>query len=126
MDVVPATDQQVAEHVAAAERHTLVLLRAGPVRDQPEHESDRIQAGHLRHLVGLVQAGHLVVNGPVLDEGALRGVSIYRTPDVDQVRAWVQADPAVQAGRLRAEVHPWFGRLATLGDDLIGPGSPLA
>jgi hypothetical protein len=66
------------------------------------------------------------VNGPLLDDGELRGVSIYRTADVDQVTAWVQSDPAVQAGRLRAEVHPWFGRLPTPGDGPTGPGVPLA
>lgn len=108
---VPATDAQVAAHVRAARPHTLVLLFAGASRDQPDDEADRLQAAHLRHLVGLRQQGHLVVNGPLTDDAELLGVSIYASADLDRVRAWVQSDPAVVAGRLRAELHPWFGVL---------------
>ncbi len=111
-DVKPADDADVRAHVAAARPHTLVLLAAGPVRDQDEAEAAQIQAEHLRHLVGLQRSGELVVNGPVLDDAStLRGVSLYRTADIDRVRAWVDADPAVTAGRLTATVLPWFGVL---------------
>jgi uncharacterized protein YciI len=120
---VPATDTQVASHVRAARPHTLVLLFAGPNRDQPDDEADRLQAAHLRHLVGLWQHGHLVVNGPLTDDSELRGVSIYASADLDLVSGWVQADPAVVAGRLRAELHPWFGLLpGDAGDEPSGDG----
>lgn len=109
--VDPAADDAVARHLAAASAHTLVLLWRGDHRDQPEDEAERIQAAHLGHLVALQLAGHLVVNGPLLGDGDLRGVSIYRTDDTGRVRAWVDEDPAVRSGRLRAEVHPWFGVL---------------
>ncbi len=126
----PATDEQVAAHVATAQPHTLVLLWRGPQRDQSEDEVERIQAAHLRHLVGLVRSGCLVVNGPVTDGDDLRGVSLYATADLDQVRAWVAEDPAVVSGRLRAEVRPWFGALpagsvdVAVGDGALGDGAP--
>lgn len=110
--VTPVGDEQVRRHVAAAKPHTLVVLTAGPTRDQPAAEVARIQAAHLRHLVGLVEAGELLVNGPVLDETSdVRGVSLYRSFDHELVQAWAAADPAVAAGRLTAHVLPWFGAL---------------
>ena len=108
----PARDSEVGEHVALARRHTLVLLMTGPRRDHSDDEAERIQQAHLRHLVGLHKRGELVVNGPVLDAtSSVRGISVYRTDDLDLVRAWVDADPAVAAGRLTATVLPWFGTL---------------
>lgn len=106
------TDEDVRAHVARAQRHTLVLLYAGAHRAQPPDEVEAIQRAHLRHLVGLHEHGYLVINGPVDDpSGQLRGVSLYRSADQQRVRAWVDADPAVQSGRLRAELLEWFGVL---------------
>jgi uncharacterized protein len=121
--VHPASDEQVRRHVAAAKPHTLVLLKAGPKRDQPPAEVAQIQTAHLRHLVGLAEAGELLVNGPVLDETSdVCGMSLYRSFDHDLVQAWAAADPAVVAGRLTAHVLPWFGALP--GDQPPGHDQP--
>ncbi len=53
--------------------------------------------------------GRLLINGPLLDDGELRGISVYASDDVAAVRAIAEADPAVRAGRLRVEAYPWFG-----------------
>ena len=46
-------DEQIATTVARGETYTLLLLWAGPHRDQEESEQDRLQHAHLRHLFGL-------------------------------------------------------------------------
>lgn len=86
----------------------LVLLVAGPNRDQPEPEAQAIQAGHLAHLEGLVRSGKAVIVGPMGDRGRVAGIVALRAASADEARQWAEADPAVRAGRLRAEVHAWW------------------
>jgi hypothetical protein len=45
----------------------------------------------------------------VLDDGELAGIGIFAGQDRDAVRALAEADPAVEAGRLRVDVRPMFG-----------------
>jgi uncharacterized protein YciI len=101
-------DEQIATTVARGEAYTLVLLWAGPHRDQEEVEQDRLQQAHLRHLFGLRNAGKLLMNGPVLDDSDLVGIAIFAGDDLDEVRALAEADPSVQAGRMRVDARPLF------------------
>lgn len=103
------TDDEIQARIATGKRYTLVHLLAGPNRGHSEEEADRLQAAHLHYLFGLMESGQLLINGPVLGEGELRGVSIYASGDVEAVTRIAEADPAVQAGRLYIEAYPWFG-----------------
>lgn len=103
------TDELVQKRVATGRQYCLRLYKAGPHRDQPPEEQKRIQAEHLRYLFHLHAEGKLLIAGPVLDDPVLKGVSIFNTTDVDEVRALSEGDPAVKAGRLVYEIYPWFG-----------------
>ena len=50
----------------------------------------------------------LVVAGPFGDDTALRGVFVFKVASIDEARALAETDPAVQAGRLVIEMHPWL------------------
>jgi uncharacterized protein len=104
-----ALDQQIREAVANGRAYTLVLLWAGPNREQEKAEADRLQQEHLRHLFTLRNEGKLLLNGPVLDDGDLVGIAIYAGQDQEAVRALAEADPSVEAGRLRVDVRSLFG-----------------
>jgi uncharacterized protein YciI len=52
--------------------------------------------------------GKLVAAGPFLDNTKARGVVIYRVANVEEARSLAAADPAVKAGRLVLEAHPWM------------------
>jgi len=43
-----------------------------------------------------------------VDGGDLRGVGIFRVGSLAEAQALSDADPAVRAGRLISEVHPWM------------------
>ena len=86
--------------------YQLALLRAGPHRNQPEAEAERLQAAHLAHLKALTQAGKRVAGGPFLHDGDLRGMSVYAVP-LDEARRLSTADPALKAGRMVVEFYPW-------------------
>jgi uncharacterized protein YciI len=87
----------------------LRLLKRGPLWTPEETpEVERLQAAHLAYGKKLRTAGLLVLNGPALDNEDLRGVSVIRASSLKEAQALSDADPAVQAKRLVAEIHPWL------------------
>jgi len=86
------------------------LLRRGP-KWTPERsaETERIQREHMANIRRLAETGKLIAAGPFADGGDLRGVFIFQAGSVEEARRLVDTDPAVQAGRLACEIHPWYG-----------------
>jgi uncharacterized protein YciI len=103
------TDEFVRQNVAAGRQYCARIFKAGANRDQPPAEADRIQMEHLRYLFRLKAEGKLLINGPVVDDPEIKGISIFNTTDVAEVRRISEADPAVRAGRLIYEIYLWFG-----------------
>lgn len=85
------------------------LLRRGPSWSAVRTPAtDSIQAGHLANIGRMAEQGILVAAGPLVDGGDLRGVLVFRADSVERLRAEVARDPAVRAGRLTLDLHPWF------------------
>jgi uncharacterized protein YciI len=74
--------------------------------DTPERIE--LQRQHIAHLQGMHKAGRLLIAGPLLDDGRIRGLLVYKAASLEEARAWAEADPAVKAGRLKVEMHPWM------------------
>ena len=55
----------------------------------------------------MADAGKLIVAGPFADGGQLRGIFIFKAT-AEEARALASEDPAVKAGRLALDVHPWM------------------
>lgn len=87
----------------------MVLLKRGP-RWTPEvtDETKKIQEGHMANIQKMADTGKLVVAGPFLDGGELRGIFIFKVGTEAEAKALMDSDPAVQAGRLIGEIHPWM------------------
>jgi uncharacterized protein YciI len=90
--------------------YTMVILRRPP--DAPhmsEDELDALQARHLAYRAELRRQGVVVVNGPFdrQSDVTLRGMSVFAC-DLDEARRLSDADPSVQAGRLRYDVFEWW------------------
>jgi uncharacterized protein YciI len=98
----------------------VMLRRPERVPAASDEEIDRIQAEHLAYHARLRASGVIVTNGPVIEgpDPSLRGLAFYRTGSVDQARALAEADPAVRARRLVAEVMTWYCPPGTM----TGPG----
>ena len=86
----------------------LLLLKAGPNRDQDDATVDRLQLAHLQHLFSLQRDGLLTLVGPVEDAGQLRGLGVVLVETREEAEALLADDPMVVAGRLIAEIRPWF------------------
>jgi hypothetical protein len=63
----------------------------------------------------MAEAAALVVAGPFLDRGELRGMYIFAVDDVATADSLTRTDPAIRAGTLRMELKPWYGSAALMG-----------
>jgi uncharacterized protein len=85
-----------------------MLLKAEKWSPEVTPSSTALQAQHIAHLTAMGRAGRLVIAGPLLDDGTIRGLLVYKAASLDEAKAWAEADPAVKAGRLKVEMHPWM------------------
>ena len=85
------------------------LLSRGP-KWTPEEtpEVRKLMEGHMANIQKMAAAGKLVIAGPFTDNGDLRGLYVFRAASMEEAKSLVESDPAVQAGRLRFELHPWY------------------
>ncbi|MDQ1706967.1 MAG: hypothetical protein QOJ88_178 [Pyrinomonadaceae bacterium] len=67
-----------------------------------------LQKAHLANIVRLAGLKKLVVAGPFGDNGELRGIFVFKVATLAEARALADTDPAVQAGRLALDIHPWM------------------
>lgn len=95
------------------------LFRAADPPPISEPEAEAIQRQHLAYMAGLYKRGVLILAGPFLDATDLRGICLYSVETVEEAEALGEKDPAVQAGRLRFEYHPWYG---AKGITIVPPG----
>jgi len=89
-------------------RFWLLLLKKGPNRGRDAATVERLQLAHLRHLFTLRERGLLTLFGPVDGDRTLRGIGVLLVATRDEAEALMAHDPMVVAGRLRAEIRPWF------------------
>lgn len=104
-----ATTEEQFEPIEGMTVYWLVMKTRGPgwaPGDSPELE--RLQAAHLAHLNDLRERGLLLVSGPMLDGGFIRGVSVLRVKTRAEAVALCEEDPSFIAGRLSYELHPWM------------------
>ncbi len=92
--------------------YVMAFLKAGPKRDQDEATTEQLQAAHLNNIKRLADEGKLVIAGPFLDGGDLKGIYIFNVETIEEAKALTESDPAIQAGRLVMELHPWYGSAA--------------
>jgi uncharacterized protein YciI len=90
-------------------QYFMVIYMAGENRDHDSATAAQIQAGHLAHIGKMGDDGYLSIAGPFGDYTDMRGILIFNVPDLEQVHELMAGDPAVQAGRLTYQVHPWWG-----------------
>jgi uncharacterized protein YciI len=86
-----------------------VMLIRGENRDQDSVETAKLLDGHMAHIQKMAEQGVLRIAGPFLDDGNWRGIFIMDCKTMEEAESYVKQDPAIAAGRLTYEIHPWFG-----------------
>jgi uncharacterized protein YciI len=89
-----------------------VLLRRGPAwTPEKTPETKRIFEGHMANIKAMGRARKLLIAGPLDDKSKneLAGIFIFETTDVEEIKKLIAADPAIQSGRLVADIMEWYG-----------------
>jgi uncharacterized protein YciI len=92
----------------------MAFLKEGPNREQDSALAASIQSAHLANIQRMAEHGKLVVAGPFLDDQEIKGIYLFAVTDMAEVEELTNSDPAVQAGRLVMELHPWYGSAALI------------
>ena len=90
----------------------MAFLKAGPNRNQDSATAAGLQRAHLANIQRMAREGKLVVAGPFEDDTDLKGIYIFNVASVAEAKTLTASDPAIKAGRLVVELHPWYGSAA--------------
>lgn len=83
------------------------LVRGDKWTPEKTPQTEAIQQAHMGNINRLAALQKLVVAGPFGDNGKLRGIFVFRVSSLEEAQQLAATDPAVQAGRLALQIHPW-------------------
>ncbi len=95
-------------------KYVMTFLKAGPNQDQDSAAAAQLQRAHMDNIFLLADEGILSVAVPFLDGGELKGIYVFNVGTIEEARALTETDPAIKAGRLVMELHPWYGSAAMM------------
>jgi uncharacterized protein len=116
----PLSAAKEKKPVNEVKQYFFVMLTKGANRNHDSATAAKIQDGHMANISRLYYEGKLKVAGPFGDDGNWRGVFIFDCGTKEEVEQLLKTDPAVAAGRLAYEIHPWW--TAAIGSFV--PGKP--
>lgn len=93
----------------AMKQYVMAFLKRGPNRDRSPEEAAQLQKAHMENIGRLADEGKLILAGPFLDDGDIRGIYIFDVTTVKEAEKLTATDPAIKAGSLIMELHPWYG-----------------
>ena len=112
------SDIELAHKLGADEygmrKYVMAFLKAGPNRDHNQEEAQALQKAHLENIGKMADAGKLVLAGPFMDDGELRGIYVFDVETVEEAIELTSTDPMIKKGRLIMEMHPWYGSAALM------------
>jgi uncharacterized protein len=114
----PQYDPQLAQKLGADEygmkTYVMAFLKAGPNRPKDSVARAELQKAHLKNITKLVAGGKLIFAGPFLDDQPIKGIFIFNVTSIEEAKKLTETDPAIKAGSLVIELHPWYGSAALM------------
>lgn len=90
-------------------KYVIAFLKSGPNKSSSEEDRKQLQRAHLDNIIKMANEGMLVLAGPFLDGGDLRGIYVFNLESVEEAIKLTETDPMIQKGVLVMEMHPWYG-----------------
>jgi uncharacterized protein len=103
------------------EQYSLVLIKRGDHFNPNAPDFMDVMKRHHAFVKEITEQGKLAIAGPfpLGEPGELLGASIFRVGG-EQTAKLLQDDPAVKAGLLKTEIHPWG-----TGKGVLAAGQPM-
>jgi uncharacterized protein YciI len=95
-------------------KYVIAFLKDGPTQIKDSVARAKLQNAHLKNIMRLAAEGKLIVAGPFLDDQPIRGIFIFNVETVEEAKILTETDPAIKAGELTMELHPWYGSAALM------------
>jgi uncharacterized protein len=90
-------------------KYYLVLLKRGPKTvDVSTPDGHKLLMEHLANVKKMMAARTFLSAGNFEGKGDLRGIFVIAAGSPEEAKTIADADPAVKAGDLTAEIHPWY------------------
>ena len=104
------------------EQYSMVLMNRADQWNPGGPHFEEIMQQHGAFVHQLIERGNLALAGhfPFSDAGELRGIEIFRV-GTEQAAKLTEDDPAVSAGVVKPEIHPWI-----TGKGVLAPGQPFS
>jgi len=90
-------------------QYVMAFLKRGPNRPTDSITRVELQKAHMANINRMAAEGKLIIAGPFMDDGDLRGIYIFNVQTVEEAKELTKTDPAVKYGSLVMELHPWYG-----------------
>jgi len=84
----------------------LALLVAGPKFSPDSPDRPALIGKHLAFIRKMIAEKRLKLAGPFADGGKYLGIAVVAAPSPEEAKAWMELDPAAQAGFFAHEIHP--------------------
>ena len=95
-------------------KYIMAFLKSGRTELTDKDEQERLQGEHMKNINRMAEDGKLVIAGPFMDDQSVRGIYIFDVRTIDEARELTSTDPAIKAGVLEMELHPWYGPAALM------------
>jgi len=109
-------DQKLATELNADDygmkTYVMALLKTGPNRSTDSITKAQLQRAHLDNITKMAENGTLVLAGPFLDNGELRGIYLFNVETIEEAKKLTETDPLIKSGGLIMELHPFYGSAA--------------
>ena len=100
--------KRAASPVKMTKAYIGFLSRGAKWTPEKTPQTEELQKAHMANINKLAETKKLVVAGPFGDNGQLRGIFVFRVASLEEAKELASTDPAVQAGRLSIDMHPWL------------------
>lgn len=101
-------EYQDEDSLYTMKKYFIAFLKTGPNRSENNEQAMELQTAHLAHMAELTHRKKICIAGPFGDDTELRGIVIYNAKTMEEALEYAESDPAVKAGVLIVEIHPWW------------------
>lgn len=95
-------------------QYVFVILKTGAAKIDDAETRKKLQSGHMENIGRLATAGKLVLAGPFMEGGNMRGLYIFNVTTIEEAKELVKTDPAIREGLFDVEFTKWYGSAALM------------